>query len=184
MSVADGLPVLIQELEGAFTIVELGDAKLPEQGIEVGAKLRHIVNRYPGSSAPSVQIMGIEEDPIVLKGRIVDVLTGLSGDALATMSLLRAQLLGLRYCSLAWGTALVRRGYVVGVKLTLLREGSIGYELTFLPCEADEASVLALPFPNAVSPLSLLDLLRSILAALDDLADTLVALNNLGRGLL
>ena len=181
---ADGLPVLIQELEGAFTYLELGAAKLPEQGVEVGVKLRHVVNRYPGATTPSVQIMGIEEDPIILRGRIVDAQTGLSGDALATMGLLRSQLLGLRYCSLSWGTDLVRRGFVIGAKLTLRKATSIDYELTFLPVEADEASVLAVPFPNAVSPLSLLDLLREILAALDDLADTLVALNNLGRGLL
>lgn len=180
----DGAPVIIQELEGQLRTVILQDAALPERGVEVGAKLRKVVNRYPGNDVPSVQILGHEEDPIVVKGSLNDVLMGLGGYARATSDALRQMFLGKRYVAFSWGDTVVRRGFIDELKIIWDRDSLARYELTIFPMEAQESIVIALPFPTSEVPQTLLDAILEALDALESAAETAVALNNLGRTLL
>lgn len=180
----DGAPVVLQELEGLLRTVSLQDAALPERGVEVGAKLRKVVNRYPGNDVPSVQILGHEEDPIVVKGSLNDVLMGLSGYARATSDALRQLFLGKRYVAFSWGDTIVRRGFIDDLKIIWDRDSLARYEITFLPMEAQEAVVIAAPFPTSEIPQTLLEEILAALDVLEAAAETAVALNNLGRALL
>jgi len=148
---ADGQPVIIRELEGDRRTLILEGSDVPERGIDVGGTLRKVSTEYPGASRRSTQIMGTSEQPIELRGRFSDTLSGVSGGALDRMHALRRMWLGQRYCELSWGTTLVRRGYIESVTHRIIRDGDIDYKLTFSVDEADEAEVIAVASTPAVS---------------------------------
>lgn len=180
----DGAPIILQELEGQLRTLTLDGAAMAERGLEVGAKLRKIVNRYPGNDVPSVQVLGHEEDPIVIKGSLNDSLMGLAGYARATANAMRELFLGKRYVAFSWGDTLVRRGMIDELKLIWDRDSLARYELTLLPLEAQEAVVIAVPFPASEQPAAFLEAIEAALDELEDAADNAVAILNLGRALL
>jgi phage protein U len=145
---ADGVGIVLRELEGTGRQVFLEDSALPEQ-LQSATELRSKVTHYPGNSASSTQIMGTKDDDITLEGQFRDVWIGFDGGALSRMQALRALLLGQRFLELSWGSTFVRRGYLKRVEQTFKRAGDIGYRLTFQVDEADEAQVITpVAFPQ------------------------------------
>jgi len=177
---ADGEGVYIEPLEG-LGLLQLVGSDTPNQGVVVGGKLRSVVTRYPGNDRPAVQILGVDEEPIVLEGTFRDDQFGIDGHAMKMQAECRAALLGRSYSQLSWGSALVRRGYVDAVEFDVKSERWIGYKLTFQVCEADEAIVLAKPFAAAETSFDLLATLREVAAAVSDVADAAILVNNVVR---
>lgn len=171
-NLADGQAVVIRELEGDLREVELGDSDLPERGVEVGGKMRTVPTWYPGAKAASTQVMGTEDEPIVLKGFFNDRWTGLIDGAAAKRAALESLRLGQRYCELQWGSLITVRGFLVKTRFKILREHQIAYELEFQVAETDLAEVIATPavVEGQADPLTVLDLLSDALDALEDAA--------------
>jgi len=174
---ADGRPVTIRELEGDLRSVTLEGPDLPDQGVEAPVSMRMVRTRYPGSSGVSTQILGIEEGDIELRCFFNDALTLLDEGAIGQVETLRGLVQGGAWCELAWGTLLVRRGYVTKVVPSYHRESMIGCIITFAPDEADEVFYLAIQQPKVS--------LEQIMAASDaalrllDLLDDAIAIANL-----
>lgn len=174
---AAGEPVTIRELEGDLRTVTLEGPDLPEQGVEAPVSMRMVRTRYPGSSGVSTQIMGIEEGDIELRCTFNDALTYVSDGALAQIATLRGLVTGGAWCELAWGTTLVRRGFVSKVVPRYQRESLIGCIITFAPDEADEAVYMAIPQP-VVSLEQIIASMQSSIRLLD-LLDDAIAIANL-----
>ena len=180
MSLADGQPLILRSVDGEFTVI-LSDASLPSQGIEAPATLRAVTTHYPGSSAPSTQVMGTKEEPIELSGQWRDVWLGFEGASAELVTSCRRLFLGQRYCELAWGELLVRRGYVKAFAPKYLREGEIDWKLTFEVAEADDPEVISTPYAEVKSSTDLLDLLHAISASLDDVAEAGMLITSAAR---
>ena len=174
---ADGLPVILRELEGQQREVVLEGSALPRQGVEVGGRLRTVRTHYPGTRAASTQVLGTEEDPIELRGHLRDVWLGAEGAALAQMQALRDLYLGQRYCELSWGETLVRRGFIKEFRADFIREADIGYRLRFEVDEADEAEVLAPVEFEETTPEEVSAALVVLRTAADNLSNIASAVN-------
>jgi phage protein U len=144
---ADGVGIVLRELEGTGRQVFLEDSALPEQ-LQVAVEVRSKVTHYPGNNEASTQMMGTKHDDIVLEGQFRDVWIGFDGGALSRMQSLRALAIGQRFVELSWGSTFVCRGFVKRVEQTFKRAGDIGYRLTFQVDEADEARVTPVAFPQ------------------------------------
>lgn len=173
-----GLPVLIQELEGARRVLRLEDHDLPERGVEIGGELRSVVTWYPGRSNASVQVMGTQEEPITLEGWFRDGDAMIDGHAMERYQAGRNIWLGQRLCQLEWGD-LVRRGRIKSFTGIFDGRADVRYRLVFQVEEADEAvivtrAVIAEPAPSGFSLAALLDALD----ALAEAANTAAALAN------
>jgi len=180
---ADGLPVIVRELEGQGREVVLEGSTLPQRGVDVGARLRTVRTHYPGSRRASTQVLGTEEQDIQLQGQLRDVWTGLQGGALSQMQALRDLYLGQRYCELSWGETLVRRGYLKEASFSLVRAEDIGYRLVFEVSEADEAEVVAPTEYEETTPEDVSLALAALLAATDNINATIGAVNTIQAGL-
>jgi len=168
---ADGQPVTIREMGGEGRTVTLEGPDLPDRGIEAPLALREVTTRYP-SGRTSVQMLGVEEEPVVLKCTFNDVLTGLGGGALNQVATLRSILCAQGLVELAWGTAIVRRGYLKRVTPSYRRESLIGCTIEFTPTEADETFYSTAPLQpvTASTALNLLDLVTRALSLLNTAA--------------
>jgi len=175
--VADGQPIIIRELEGQRREVVLAGTDLPEQGLEVGGALRTVRTHYPGSRRASTQVLGTEESDLELQGLFRDDWAGFAGWALAQMGALRALYTGQRYCELAWGETLVRRGYVKRAVFVLHREAVVGYRLVFEVAEADEAEVVSPVEFETATPEDLSLALKALRFAVDHLDEAVAAVN-------
>lgn len=177
----DAEAVTITELEGLGRVLELRDTSLPEQGVSAPIELRSVVTRYPGNAKSSTQIMGTKEEDIPLTGWFRDVWTGEDGGAMAQVTLCRALVQGQRYCELAWGDSMIRRGYLRRFEPEITNRAAIRYKLVFQVSESDEASVIAVPFLPVPQPFSLLALLRAIADAAEAAAEAAILINNVAR---
>jgi hypothetical protein len=162
---ADGDPVLLEELEGDRRTLVLGGPDLPAV-LTQGASLRSVRTRYPGNGRVSTQILGTEEDDIEVEGQFRDAWVAQTGWASAQYATLIALFRGRRLIQLAWGTSLVVRGYIGRVSRTIERDAVVGYRLTFQADEADDPAAVA-PVPQR-QPQS-----REVRSALDLLSDAL-----------
>jgi hypothetical protein len=177
---ADGQGVIIEDKEGN-QLFQLFGSDTPRQRVAVGGELRSVVTRYPGSSRPSTQIMGTQEDDLQFEGTFRDDQFGLAGHSIDQMTALRALWISQHYCELSWGSALVRRGYIRRVTFEVMAEGWIDYRFTFQVDEADEAAVLPTPFPPTETAFDLLALLREIQLAAESVAETATLINNVAH---
>ena len=180
MPLADGQPLVLREVSGTLSVT-LALAALPGQGVEAPATLRSVTTHYPGSSAPSTQVMGTREEPIELSGQWRDVWLGLEGASAELVTACRRLFLGQRYCELAWGELLVRRGYVKAFAPKYLREGEIDWKLTFEVAEADDPEVISTPYAEVKASTDLLDVLHAISASLDDVAEAGMLITSTAR---
>lgn len=162
-------PMILEELEGLRRRVVLDASALPFQGMEAGVSMRMVRTHYPGSRRASVQVLGTEEAPILLQGRFSDVLLGAAGGAEALVAELRGLLTGQRPVELTWG-AVVRRGFVTRFTPRYQLRSVVGWELEFTPDEADDATVVAIPYQATTTTdvLTVLDVLESIVDSLDE----------------
>lgn len=165
---ADGQPVVITELTGQGRSVTLEGPDLPERGMEAPVSLRERTTRYPSGRA-SVQMLGVEEEPVVLKCLFNDVWSGLDGGAAELVSTLRSILCAQGLVSLEWGQLLVRRGYLKRITPAYRMESLIGCTIEFQPTEADEAIYTSTPFQptTAAGALNLLDLVTQAITLLN-----------------
>lgn len=173
------VPLTIAEVDGT-TVLDLEDSALPAQGVAMGSELRMVSTYYPGNSAPSVQILGTQEDEIPMRGVWRDDLLGLVDGAMALVAAARKLQQGQRRCVLTWGDV-TRYGYVKAFKPSIRRRDFVEWDLTFFVDQADDALVLAVPaVPNA-SNLALLAALSSVETVIDEVAEVAVAVNNVLR---
>lgn len=135
---ADGQPVIIEELVEGGQVLVLGWKDRPEPEVEVGSVQRSDVTWYPGRRDALVNIMGIEENAITLRGLWHDDAQRIVG-RLSPLDLLRqarSLLAGLNRCRLVWGQAIRRNGRVTEVTPSFVRDRVIQYTIVF---EVDEA---------------------------------------------
>lgn len=163
---ADGLPVILRELTGQRREVVFEASAVPAGGFDVGGTLRTVRTHYPGTRVASTQVMGTEEDDIELRGVLRDSWTGVDGGAEATVAALRAIFLARRYCELAWGESLVRRGYLKRLVATPHRDGVWDFRIVFEVAESDEAEFVSTASSRKATLPKASDL-RSALALVD-----------------
>ncbi len=172
LGLADGQPVILTPLSGSTAGVTLADGDLPEQGVEVPSELRTSEADYPFSLRRSVQLLGLDEGDIPLRGKFRDVWGGTQGHAAAQWQALRDLFVAQVQVELSWGDLLIRRGVIRRLRPTFVSEGAIDYELDFMVLEADEATVITQPFlPNPPLPYDFFDLLDDITGAAEDILD-------------
>ncbi len=179
-----GQPLIISELDGEFRVLTLQRATMPRKGVDVGVKLRSVSTRYPGSSQASTQILGTEDMDITFEGTLRDVQMGRAGAALSDAALMESMCRAQRFCSLQWGTTVVRRGYLKEVVPRYHRENWIEYKIVFEVAESDEATVILKDFVPVDTSQSLW---AKLVQGIDDaaaLAKTAIGVNNVGRAVL
>ncbi len=148
---ADGIHVLIQELGPPFRLMTFAGADMPERPLGVAGSQRAVQTWYPGQSKASTQVMGTEEEPIVLRGWFRDPLTILDGGATVRVATLRGIMQGQGLCQLIWGDVVVRKGRVARCDFKFHRTQVVRYEITFEVDQADEVvAVVPLPIVAAV----------------------------------
>lgn len=165
------------------------DAAMPEQGFDAGVSLRSVETWYPGSSLPSVQIMGTREEPITIKGQWRDSLLGLVGGAQANANTARQLVLRQLPVRLVWSddtgaVVLDRDGLLSSFIVTWRRGDAIGWALTLTVTQATESQVLAVPAPPVPDPYALADALRAVIAAAEAVAEAAILANNVLRAVL
>lgn len=179
-------PVIIREVEGLRRMLLLYDFDLPEQGVSRKTSQRLVVSRYPGASGgASVQHLGYEEHPLVLRGWFRDSSLGSRDWARFQDAAARALVTGGRQVELTWGSTWTLRGYIREYSGTFTRPQDVEYEITMEVTEANEAIVLALP--SAFPPPPSGALLAKLGAALDlaaQAAQAAVAISNAAQAVL
>jgi hypothetical protein len=144
---ADGQPLILRDLTTGDEVT-LEGAALPLRNVAAGAKLRHSTTWYPGATAASVQVLGVEEEPITFEGDWRDTLLGLEDGAAALVAAVRSLFLAQHKVEIAWGTLLVRRGMISRFTPTFQGQAVIGWSLEFMPTQTDEPeTVVATVFP-------------------------------------
>lgn len=146
LGLADGQPLVLTQLDGDGLQVVLDDGDLPEEELELPAELRMTSTLYPRSSRKTLQLLGVDEGNIPVRGQLRDVWGAVQGHAAAQASALRQMFIGQRLVELVWGELVVRRGVVQKLSLRVRSEGVIHYEFEFHVVEADEALVITRPF--------------------------------------
>lgn len=170
-------PLTITEIDGTNSLV-LTDSALPEQrSMELAIKLRRKSTYYPGNSVPSTQIMGTQEEPIVLRGKWRDSLLGTVDGAQDLAAKARALVTGQRRCKLECDTV-VRYGYVEAFSTPVIRRDLVEWSLTFFPDQSDDAIILAVPAVPLVTPFSLANALAGALEVASELATIAISANN------
>lgn len=162
------------------------DAALPEQGVDAGVSMRTVQTWYPGSSTPSVQIMGTKEEPITLRGTWRDDLLRETGGAQARANIARQLVLRQLPCTLTWFTdlgdaPLTRSGLVASFVPSWRRADLCGWTLTFQVDTATESEVIAVPALPLPNPYALADALRLVADAAQQVAEAAVLANNIIR---
>ena len=175
---ADGLPVVIRTIEGAALEVTLDRGAVPTRGFEVGVNLRTVETSYPGNSAKSVQIMGVEQEPIIVEGFLRDSWQGEAGAALRLRATMEALCLAQRLCQFEWGDTIVKRGYVKNFRAMPDKDTEWRYRLEFMVLESDDAVTIRAPqaLPTATQS-TLSKVLDAISEAEDALNQTVLATN-------
>lgn len=180
--------VSIRNVETGTELLLDRPAAMPAQGVDVGLKLRTVRTMYPGNSIPSVQVMGTEDVPLVLRGTWRDSLLQETNGAQALAAAARRLLREQGACELVWAdddgdTPLVRRGVVTEVTVTQRRRDWVDWSITYQVDEADEPEIIAVPAPPAATSADLMTQLRQLLAALDAAYDLAVGINNVIKAL-
>lgn len=136
----DDLPVVITELGPPFRVVTFAGPDRPEPVRRV-SRARVVQTWYPGAKQASVQQLGIEQEPIVLRGWLRDPLSVLLGDGpQARLAILRGLQEGGRQCWLLWGDTINLTGRVEILDYTTVKMNKIQYEITFAVDKSDEFS--------------------------------------------
>lgn len=166
---ADGDPMLLEEItgDGRRTLALVG-SDLPNRPVRVGGSQRLKTSWYPGAEEASVQVLGTSEEPIMLRGILNDVWTGLSGQALQIRSDLESLRMRQRRIRLTWGTEIDVEGFLEKTAFQIERTSLIRYELVFMVALGDQPEAIAVtPFPQA-SESQLVDALNDGVNSIDD----------------
>jgi len=159
--------LVIQELDGATGLILDTLGALPANSMPIGGSLRSTRTYYPGSSTPSTQIMGTQEDDITLKGVWRDDQLGAAGGAINLYGICRTLLLDQLRCGLYWGPEITRKGYVKSFVGDFERPNVIHWTLVFQVDEADEAALLLVPFPPSATTTTLWAEILAVIAEID-----------------
>ena len=175
MPFTDLQPVIIQELAPPFRTLTLGARSKPKP-IRVTGRQRAIQTWYPGSTKASVQVLGTQEEPIILEGRWDDPFGTINPaqGAGVRVGLARGLMQGQNLCQLLWGSVIIRQGRVVEVSELIQKKERREYRIVF---EVDQANE-----PIALAPAPILNIDSAALvtalaagAVLGSLAVTVVA---------
>lgn len=164
----DGLPLTVRTIEGSPLEVVFDRGALPTRGFEVGVNLRAVETMYPGNNGKSVQIMGVEYEPIVLEGFARDTWQEENGAAIRLTKAGRALVLAQRLCQMEWGDSLVVRGYLRNFRQMPDKDGEQRWRLEFMVLESDEASSIR---PPTALPTATQSTLSKVLDALGEAED-------------
>ncbi len=179
--IIDGTPLVITNLgTQAALVLDGATATLPEKGVAAPVRLRSTVTRYPGNARPSTQILGVEEGDIEFRGRWRDTWMGLEGGAAEYSGRVRRLILTQAYVSVVWGD-IDRRGFIKEFEPTYNAGGDIQWRLILQVVEADDANVIATPYPAAVSTRDLWETLHEVLAVVETVASTATEVNNVAH---
>lgn len=151
---ADGLPVIIQELAVPFRNLTLAGRSMPKP-VRVGAEQHAIQTWYPGAGKASAQVMGVREDPLILEGRWDDpagtLLPQINPFGAGTRAkLARGLMEGQALCQLLWGTTIVVQGRVKRFEILYQKANRTDYRIVF---EVDQSNS-----PTALTPLPILNI--------------------------
>lgn len=142
---SDGAPVVIQELSIPFRVMTFAGRDRPEQPVSVTGRQRVTRTHYPGTHKASVQFMGTEREPIVLRGWFQDPLSLIDGGPAAREALLRSMMQSGGLCQLIWGTRIVCQGRVEALTFDYHLANRVRYEVTFGVDQGNEPTELAPP---------------------------------------
>jgi hypothetical protein len=146
--------LLLAELDGDFR---------PEGSLQIAARLRRSSTHYKGAREQSTQVLGVEEEPIPLEGRLDDTFAGGTvGRAKMYADALMAAFRRARPVDLEVGE--VRRyGFIDECQLEEEAEGAYTYAVSFLPTAIPGAKTVAwVPTPWRPSVLDLDALLNDV----------------------
>lgn len=143
---ADGLPVIIQELAPPFRNLTLGGRTRPKP-IRVGSEQQSVQTWYPGAGKASTQVMGVREDPITMEGRWDDPLGTILPQvnpfgAGTRVKLARGLQQGQNLCQLMWGSTIVRQGRIKRFEVLYQKANRTDYRIVFEVDQANEAVAL------------------------------------------
>lgn len=168
---ADGQPVIIQELAGPGATLVLGGLDRPEPPLGVPTRQRSFQTWNPGSDEATVHVMGIAEDPIVLRGRFHDDFARVFGQSPEDqIQQARGLLQRLNRCSISWGTTIARFGRVTRVTPRYVRDSDIIYEIVFSVDGSNEPRGVVRPPPAAVAATNLRNALDTAVQRLSQAA--------------
>lgn len=145
----DGLPVVILELGPPGRTMIFGGQDRPEP-FERVSEQRDIQTWYTGNPSATVQVLGVKEEPIKLRGWFQDPFSILDGGPQMRVSILRGLQQGQRLCRFQWGDTVVGYGRVKRTSFTFECMNKVRYEVDFALDKGDEAVALA-PVPPLVS---------------------------------
>ena len=183
--------LVLKDVATGAILVTLAEARgsMPEKGAEVAVGLRKVVNRYPGNSATSTQVMGSEDEPIEFNGWFRDAWLGgslgvaVEDGALELVDTMNRAVRAGKLVELAWGELLVRRGFVDKFVAIYHTRGAIKWRLTFEVSEADDADVIGTPTVQSATARDLTEILEWITYYAELSLDVATEINNVGHAL-
>lgn len=143
-------PVVILEVAPPFRKLTLAGRNAPKP-IKVGGQQNAIQTWYPGTNKASVQVMGTQEDDIIMEGRWDDPAGSLFPDknplgATVRIKVARGLMQGQQLCQLLWGTTIVRQGRVKRFEILYQKKTRTEYRIVFAVDQANEA-IASRPLP-------------------------------------
>ena len=174
-ALADGQPVeLIWGVGEDYGSPNTGKVVLDgvERPFTHGKTLRTADSKYPGNEEPTVQVLGVDDDDIVLTGWLLDLVAGARGYALETRDALHKAFLAQRYSKIAWGEAFLAWGYLRAVSFDTRTEGRIKYRITFRVTKTKDSEVLSVPFDPPPSESALVEIMNALKEYAGDAAET------------
>ena len=177
-------PVVILEVAPPFRKLTLAGRNAPKP-IKVGGQQNAIQTWYPGTNKASVQVMGTQEDDIIMEGRWDDPAGSLFPDknplgATVRIKVARGLMQGQQLCQLLWGTTIVRQGRVKRFEILYQKKTRTEYRIVFAVDQANEAIALGpLPILN-IDVGGAISILAAAAATATTMKATVNAVGNIG----
>lgn len=124
-----GMPVRLYDAATNALVVELADTDLPEGMLDLGAKLIVSQSQYRGARQQTVQVLGVEEQPIEIEGQLETYPGRPAAEAAATLD---TALRRGRRLVLEWGEHR-REGLLVECRPVYQDADLVRYRLAFRP---------------------------------------------------
>lgn len=126
----DAQPVYLRQTGSDPLEVELAEAMLPVQGVDVPVTMRTSRQWMPGAASPVTHVLGPVEDTITLTGVVRDELSG-DGAAASFDADMRFILKEGREVELEWGTAWSKVGLIESYEPTVHADGYLEYSIEY-----------------------------------------------------
>lgn len=155
-----------------FFSIDLQARSLPYQGVEWGVRQRNKITWYQGNPVATVQVLGPEEMPTIMRGMFKDRFLGVGAAKRLVAKLDKLCRSGL-LCKVSWGPN-IRFGILEEFKPNFIRRQDIEWEMRWLWTSRDQSFVAAAI--NAV--FDAIDAVKDLVNQFNQLAE---AIRNLGN---